>query len=217
VAALKLAVFGEDTADEVATRILVEAILQEETESVGLFQFRGRGYTNILATLQKVLLHLHYRTDADALAVVIDSDATPLHTSAHDAPNQRDARCRICQMAEQIEEAERILRSRNTEPRLRVALGLAVPAAEAWYLCDSDLGTSEAMWLRTLEGKRQPYTKRHLKELSYGTDRANRTLMESKAEGHAKRLAGDLMRLERCFPNGFGILANTVRRWKTSP
>ena len=90
---MKLAVFGEDTADEVATRILVEAILQEETESVGLFQFRGRGYTNILATLQTVLLHLHYRTEADALVAVIDSDETPVHTSIHDLPDQRDGRC----------------------------------------------------------------------------------------------------------------------------
>jgi hypothetical protein len=217
MAALKLAVFGEDTADEVATRILVDGILQEETEPFEPFRYSGGGWTRIVKTIRNVVLQLHYETDADALVALIDSDETPMHTVAHDEPGQRNVRCRICQMVEQVEDAKSILGKQYKLLRIRVALGFAVPAAEAWYLCDTEMGTSEAMWLRTLEGKSQPYTKRRLKELAYGTDRANRALMESRAGEHARRLASDLTRLEQCFPSGFGLLANSVRGWKGSP
>jgi energy-coupling factor transporter ATP-binding protein EcfA2 len=109
------------------------------------------------------------------------------------------------------EEFGSTLHKRGKSRRLRLALGLAVPAAEAWYLCGIDGRVSEAAWMQALVGGPLPYTKPELKEKVYGSSRPGRLILTERARHHASRLAGDVAQLEAFFPNGFGVLARTVR------
>ena len=92
-----------------------------------------------------------------------------------------------------------------------VAVGLAVPAIEAWYLCGVDHHVTEATWINArLQGVSPPYSRLSLKEAVYGSTR-NPTI--SKAEEAATRLCGTLPLLEQDFPVGFGMFASEVRGW----
>ena len=66
---------------------------------------------------------------------------------------------------------QRQVRPRTSLPPLKIALGLAVPAIEAWLLCDVDSHVTEAAWMNGLKDSpgRMPYTKGSLKRQLYGT------------------------------------------------
>lgn len=57
----------------------------------------------------------------------------------------------------------------RSEP-LKIAIGLAVPAMEAWLRCGQDADISEATWAEGLQTHRYPCDKRVLKQRVYGTD-----------------------------------------------
>jgi hypothetical protein len=95
---MKVAVFSESPADEVAVRILVDATLGRATEPVALAGLRTRGWPAVKATLPVVIHQLHYNTDADALVVVADSDDSPVHDPSHDVPGANTAGCRLCEL-----------------------------------------------------------------------------------------------------------------------
>ena len=214
---MKVAVLSESSADEAAIRILVEALLGRETESPGLFPLRSRGWPSVRDILPNVIKHFHYGTDADALVVVVDANSSPMHDDPGGESSEGKSRSRLAQLSEVVRGVKAQLRAVPTRTPLRIAIGVAAPAIEAWYLCGIDPAVSEASWTRQLEGGAQARgTILSLKRQVYGADRYSVDLETERAIEHAHRLAQQIDSLERRFPIGFGTFAQHVRSW-TSP
>lgn len=212
---MKLAVFSESSADEAAIRILVEGLLEEKTEFAPIIPIRARGWQAVLQYLPNVLRHLHYRTDADGLVAVVDSDRSPVHQESHATQEDAMERCRLCLMRRIVNDVCNGLRPRQGYAPLKIALGLAVPQIEAWYLAGSDPHVSEAAWIVGLESGKPPYTADSLKQQVYGDKEPLIALETERATQEAERIVreGRLPLLEQLFPGGFGALAADVRSW----
>jgi hypothetical protein len=98
--------------------------------------------------------------------------------------------------------------------RVLRAVGLCVPALEAWLLCGRDASVTEQAWLDRHQANGAPYTRRELKERVYGTDRPSLKFETERALQEVSRHRGDVRRLENDFPNGFGAMARDLRSWK---
>jgi len=213
---MKVAIFSESSADEAAIRILVEGVLGTQTEMPSSMPpIRSRGWGAVLRDLPMVLRHLHYQTDADALVVVLDSDRSPVHRPAGCESAKPVKKCRLCQMAAILTQAQNTLPSRPSYGSLKTALGLAVPQIEAWYLAGRAPHVSEAAWIVGLQSGKFPYTPDSLKEELYGTNEPLLELETARAEQEARRIVREekLGLLEQLFPGGFGALAADVRSW----
>jgi len=213
---MRVAILSESPADEAAVRILVEAVLGRETEPANLRRrTAARGVDCVFDTLGRVIKGLHYNTDTDALVVVVDSNHTPVQTEEGDpAPAATARRCRLQRLRDVVDEVVPYLKPvGGREETLKVALGLAVPAIEAWYLCGQRGDVSEEAWEKGLAEGRDPYSKRQLKNLVYGTDRPQLALEQQFAIKHARQLASRLDLLADKFPVGFGALRRDVSRW----
>ncbi|MEY4487776.1 MAG: hypothetical protein RIQ79_284 [Verrucomicrobiota bacterium] len=208
---LRLALLGESMVDEAALSILVEAVLGAPFVRVQP-NLRARGWPSVLQILPAIARHLHFNTDADGLVVLVDADDTEVHTEAHEMPGYFHPRCRLCQLRAAFRRATKTLPPAHGRPRVLRAIGLAVPAAEAWYLCGLDETVGEAGWLAAREAGRAPYTRRELKARVYGTERPNLAQAVAHATSAARRHARDLRRLEFDFP-GFACLADDLRNW----
>ena len=210
---MKVALLSESPADEAALGVLVEAVL---AEPVALVQpgLRARGWPNVAQVLPAILRHLHFNTDADGLVVVVDADDSVVHTAEHEAPGYFHPRCRLCQLRAVFRKTQkRFPRSQGRDRVLR-AVGLAVPAIEAWYLCGQDAQVTELAWRDGQERGAPPYTRRDLKWRVYGTDRPSLAFEIRQALASVRRHRGDVSRLEADFPNGFGGLARDLRGWR---
>lgn len=210
---MKVAVLSESPADEAAIQVLVEGILGRPTQTIAFPQLRTRGWRGALNSLPTVFKHLHYRTDAEALVVVVDSDHSPIHNPVHGQLGGKDEKCRLCQLMERVERVQSQLRPRSGRPPLKTALGLAVPAVEAWYRCGLDPRVSEAAWIGGMQSGRYRYTKLQLKKEVYGVEQPPLLLETRRAAEEARRLTQDLGLLESLFQNGFGPLARDIRSW----
>lgn len=208
---LRIALLGESLVDESAMAVLVEAVLGGPFDRVQP-NLRARGWPSVLQTLPAIARHLHFNTDADALVVLVDSDDSEPHTEVHEAPNYFHPRCRLCQLRAAFRRATKSLPAARGRDRLLRAIGLAVPAAEAWYLCGKDERVGEARWNEERLHGRVPYTRRELKQLVYGTDRPTLPQAVAAATEAARRHARDLRRLEHDFP-GFAMMAEDIRSW----
>jgi hypothetical protein len=211
---MKFAVISESPADEAAIRVLVDALLGETTAAAADHYQARRGWTSVLRLLPTVLKNLHYhQRDVEGLVVVLDSDRSPVHLPSHDMPGQEDAKCRLCTLRKSIRDIEPTLRPVAGRSPIQVAIGLAVPAIEAWWRCGHDPHVTEAAWLVALQSGYFPYDPRRLKIDVYGTDVPPLAMETQRMLEEAQRLAQNLVVLERSFPNGFGPLAQAVRRW----
>ncbi len=210
---MRVAVLSESPADEAAIRILIDGILGSHTQSVDMPQIRTRGDSGVFNILPTVLKHLHYQTHADALVIVVDSDLTPVHKPEHEESGGTDERCKLCKIRQTVDSVLSQLRPVQGRPQIKVAVGIAVPAVEAWYRCGLDPHVTEAAWIAGLPSGPFPYTTRSLKEDVYETSRPSLDLETRRATEEAQRLAQDLQLLEQCFPTGFGALAREVRSW----
>ncbi len=210
---MKVAVLSESPADEAAIRILIDGIIGRPTQAADMPPIRARGVSSVFTILPTVLKHLHYRTDADALVIVVDSDRTPVHKPEHEQEGGADERCRLCKIRQTVDSALAELRPVQGRTRIEVAVGIAVPAVEAWYRCGLDPHVTEAAWIAGLPSGPFPYTTRSLKEDVYETSRPSLDLETRRATEEAQRLVQDLQLLEQCFPTGFGALAREVRSW----
>lgn len=160
-----------------------------------------------------VLKHLHYHTDAEALVLVVDSNHSPVHLSAHDQPGGAHQQCRLCELRGIVNRVLGYVTPVPNRPSIKTAVGLAVPTIEAWYRCGPDPRVTEAAWANGLQQGRFPYSKNDLKQAVYGTDRPSLDLETRRGTEEAQRLAQNLDVLEQMFPGGFGALANDVRNW----
>lgn len=213
---MKVGFLSESPADEAAVRILVEAILEERVQLVQP-SLRARGWPHVLQVLPDLLRHLQFQTEADALIVVVDSDDTTLHDGNHEDPNQYHPFCRICQLELAVRRTVKRWKLPDGRAGIRVAIGMAVPAVEAWYLCGRDPEVGEGGWRVCAERGRCPYNRRELKWRTYGTHRPPLLLETRRAEEECRRLAKELRELENAFPLGFGNLAREVRQWRSRP
>lgn len=168
--ALKLAVLSESPADDAAVRILAEAILGQPTDTVDPAGLRTRGWPSVLQILPTILKHLHYRTDAEGLVVVVDSDKSPLHRARVEPFEGRECECRRCQLRQAALKTQAELQHKSPRPAIRLAIGVAVPSIEAWFRCGVDPHVSEAAWVQSLQANSFPFTTRSLKRDVYGSD-----------------------------------------------
>lgn len=211
---MKIAILSESSADEAAVRILVEALLSQSAEPVPL-KLRSRGWPSVRQVLPTILLHLHFRTDADGLAVVVDSNSSPLQAPVPEEAARGGPGPRSDQLAAVVQDFRNSHPKRPGQAPLRVAIGVAAPAIEAWHLCGRDPRASEAAWLREMEQGAHPrHRVNEMKRALYGTDRPSLASETEHAVRETERVVGDLALLEQLFPIGFGSLAAAVRGWR---
>lgn len=211
---MKIVFFGESPADQAALAVFTEGILGRPPETIDM-GLAGHGVTGVLNALGGVLAGVYYNSDAEGLVVAIDCDDTELHHSDHEKPGKAGERCRLCQSRRIIEQARKHLKARLGRPALKVTIGLAVPAIEAWYLVGKNHQVGEAAWRAGLTARQSPFTRRKLKELVYGTDRPSLEKATECAVREARWIIGDIKAIETAFPDGFGSMADEIRSWKT--
>jgi hypothetical protein len=209
---MKMGFYCESPADQAAMAVFTEGILGEPPEPINM-DLEAHGVPGFFAALDGVFRGVHYNSDAEGLVVVIDSDNSEIHDSAHEAPEGSRERCRLCQARKIIVRVRKQLKPRQGRPELRVAIGLAVPAIEAWYLVGKDHQVGEAAWIVGLEAGRTPFTRPQLKKLVYGTDRPSLEIETECAVKEARRIINNLNAIESAFPAGFGLMAREIRSW----
>ncbi len=211
---MKIAFFSESTADESALIIIVRGILQEEIEETNLpNKLIYRSSSHLDRDLPSVIAAVYYDSNAEALVVASDSDDTPVHIAEHE--NNLNHNCRLCQLRKAVENSLRGLQKIESRELLKVAIGVPVPAIEAWYLIGINPHVSENYWFRYQSGEKITYDRKKLKELVYGTSRPSLELETKRAVEECERLVGNqlLAELEMSFPEGFGRLSNEVKSW----
>jgi hypothetical protein len=208
---MKVAYFAESPADQAALTILTEAILGRRTEPVIHAGLRHRGWPTVRSVLRSVLMELHYHTDAEGFVLIVDSNGSPTHSAAH--AKTPESKCRLCQLQRIVSEVRQQVRPVPNRPPLKIALGVAVPAIEAWLLCGVDPHVTEAAWINGLKEGQMPYTKSGLKNQLYGTSHPSLPLETEAMQVAATRLAADLSGLKNLFPVGFGNLQSDLASW----
>lgn len=210
---MKVAILSESPADDAAIRILVDAILGAKTEVVSHAGLRTRGWPSVRSVFPAVLKQLHYQTDAEGLVMVVDSNGSPIHQTAHEQSGGEVRACRLCQLRAIREEVLSQLKPRAAFPALKTAIGIAVPTVEAWLLCGADPHVGEASQQVELESGQYPKLKSQLKAKLYGTARPSLSDEITHMTAAASRLAANLSSLHGAFPSGFGALACDLRKW----
>jgi hypothetical protein len=210
---MKIALLSESPADEAALQVLVGYVLGAPFVRVEPM-LRARGWPSVEQVLPAILRHLHFSTDTDGLVVVVDSDDSVVHTAEHEVPGYFHQGCRICRLRTVFRRVFKNLPPAHGRNRVLRAVGLAVPAVEAWYLCGRDTSVTEEAWLRGQANGRPPYTRRELKWRVYGTERPTLPHEIKRAVQEVTRHHGDVRRLENDFPQGFGSLARDLRSWR---
>jgi hypothetical protein len=209
---MKVAILSESPADQAAILILAKAVLRRELEPVTL-AFRPNGWSSVLTALEIQIKHLHYRSDAEGMIVMLDSDDTPVHTQEHQASPKMTCRC--CQVMDIWRQATATLTAMPGRAPMRIAVAIPVPAIEAWFRCGHDPHAEEAPFVRQIEaGRRLGNDRRALKRAVYGVENPKLTLETDTAIREATRLAGDLDRLRTRFPLGFGTFYETLATWR---
>lgn len=159
---MKVAVVSESPADEAAIKILVDAIAGEETELVSR-RLRPNGWPNVLQILPAIIKELHYATIADSIAVVVDSDSSPVHDGSHEMDEPSNSGCRLCLLRSSIQTTISRVSAVPNRDSLKTAVGIAVPAIEAWYRCGLDAHVNEARWIGHLAGEKINFNKQSLR------------------------------------------------------
>ncbi len=211
---MKVAILSESSADEAAIRILIDAILPAPSEPADLPPLRSRGWGSFVNVLGPVIKHLHYHSDADAFAVIADSDDSRVHVPEH---RDADPECRSCILKREVNRIRATLSPRPHKPPLQICAATAVPSIEAWLLVQEDVHITELSWIRALQSRQFPYTRKTLKQRLYGADRVSLEREKEVMSAAARRLTTDLERLENRFPNTFAAFAREVRAWGAPP
>jgi hypothetical protein len=211
---MNIAVVSESSADEDGLRIVINAILPAATFADGV-SLRRRGWPAVIREMPVLLRGLHYNfPHVDALVVVVDSDDSPIHKIEHDGAVGGDPQCRLCALRDVTRKTLSSVRAVANRAPLRVAIGLAVPAIEAWYQAVRDPQASEAAWLSlTSDGKPHQHRRKQLKRDAYGVETLFGPSARNRTIEAAERVTAHLGELERLFPNGFAPLARALRSW----
>jgi hypothetical protein len=202
---MRVAILSESSADEAAIRILAEGVLGCTIVPVET-ALRSRGWPGVLNILATTIKFLHYRTDAEGLIVVADSNHTSLQAPAEEN--------RLLTLRRTAENTVSNLGRVAAKPTLLVAIGVASPAIEGWLLCHRHQEISEAAWEKGLVESCDPYSRPELKRRSYGVERPTLGLETAKMVEAANELRGRVSEIENRFPVGFGSLATQLRAWR---
>ena len=211
---MNIALLSESPVDEAALRVLVGYVLGQGFNQISP-ALRARGWPSVELVLPAILRHLHFNTNAAGLVVVVDSDDSPMHTAEHEAPGYYHPYCRICRLRAVFRRTIKNLPPARGRDRVLRAVGLCVPALEAWLLCGRDTSITETAWANGQATGRLPYTRRELKWKVYGTDRPSLPHAVKRAVQEISRHQGDVRRLENDFPQGFGSLVRDLQGWRT--
>ena len=206
---MKLGVLSESPADEMMVHLLAEAVLGEPVKLVQP-SLRARGWPSVSQVLPGVIRHLHFNTDAEGLAVVVDADDSVVHTAGHDREGYYHPNCRMCLLRGIFRQTTKRLPPARGRARVLRCVGVAVPAMEAWYLCGRDPDVTEGAWLDGRASGVAPYTRAELKMRVYNTDRPSLMHEIECASREVRRHQRDTRRLENDFP-GFEALAKDLR------
>ncbi|MBI4850681.1 MAG: hypothetical protein HY819_02525 [Acidobacteria bacterium] len=95
---MKLAVLSESPVDEAFIRIIVSKLLEQQTENIATHSLRSRGWSAVLQVTPSIIRNLYYKTEAEALAILIDSDETPIHNKSHEEDQKSSIGCRLCEL-----------------------------------------------------------------------------------------------------------------------
>jgi hypothetical protein len=203
---MRVAILSESPADEAALRIIVDAVLGVRTTHIAL-NLESRGWSSVRSVLPAISKTLQYRTDAEGLVVVVDSNHTYL---SRDEPKNR-----LREFQELVQRCQRELKRMSGRVPLKIAVGVAAPAIEGWWLFKTNPQICEAAWEKGLADGRDPYSKLELKRKLYGNlEVFPLELMMQKMTEAARAVSTDIPTLERNFPNGFGSLAKELRSWR---
>ena len=213
---MKIGHYCESPIDRAALEVFTEGILGEPPERINM-DLEAHSVPAFFNTLPGVFKGVHYNSDAEGLVIVVDCDDTELHEPAHDKPGGACQGCRLCQIRSVITKARTQLSKRDGRPELKVAIGLAVPEIEAWYLVGKKHEVGEAVWRVGLAESRPPFTKKQLKEWVYGKDRLSFQDKTERAVIEAKRVIRNLTEIETRFPSGFRTMAQEIRTWRPPP
>ena len=211
---MRVALYAESSADEAALGIISEAVLGVAIEPVGHAGLRHRGWPAVRTALRSILLELHYHTDAEGFVFIVDSNGSTPHLPAHNLADAHDPTCRLCELRQIALAVQRQVRPLPHLPPLKIALGTAVPAIEAWLLCGMNHQVSEATWLNGIRQGQIPYSRPDLKNQLYGTTRPSLAVETEVMTQRASHLAANLQNLRAQFPNGFGALHADLMNWK---
>ncbi len=209
---MKIGILSEWDTDEAAYKILVESILDRPVEISKSYRRRG-GWNGARNLVRPIIRDLH-RSRADGFVFVGDSDSTPPHTVSHDQLDEVPQDCRLCEIRRLARSLIETLPARSGQPQLKVAVGIATPAIEAWLLSGLDANCTEA-WFREEQarGRLSRQTRRNLKIQKYGSLEAGADIKLQRTLENARRIADDLDGLEQRFQFGFGHLRNDLAQW----
>ena len=98
---MKVAILCESPLDQIALRVLVDAVLGVPTEWDGDDPRLRPAWPGVLAVLPGVVRALYFGGIADGLVVVADSDTTPLHRPGSIQTPCQPA-CRFCQVQQAV-------------------------------------------------------------------------------------------------------------------
>ena len=211
---MNVCILSESPADDVGIRNLIDGILKASSPVPVPIRARAGGWPSVFGILPTVIRSLHFRAEADALVVVVDSNGTVVHRADHEDPGPPDPICRLCRLNGVVAQTRKELTSVPGRNRLKIAVGVAVPAIEAWYLCGRDRRVGEDVWRSGLLSGATPYSTAELKKAVYGTSRPSLAMETEHAAAESLRVAQSIADLERLFPNGFGSLAREIRGWR---
>ena len=212
---MNVALLSESPADEAALRELVTGVLRVRPRFIAP-GFRARGWPNVAQLLPAVIRHLHFNTDADALVVTVDADDSVVHGAAHERPGYFHPHCRMCQLRAVHRQTTKKLPPARGRERVLRAVGVAVPAIEAWSLCGRDPAVTEAAWVEGNARGARPYSRAELKLRVYATERPSLAHEIDCALREVERHRADSRRLEHEFP-GFAALAADLRAARDRP
>ena len=210
---MNVAILSESPADEEALRILVDRVMGRPTEPVATPPLRSRGWPSVKDVLPTVIRHLHYRTEAYGLVCVADANHSDPHSSGHEEPGSEAKDCRLCTLREVVWATFGDVGAVAGRAPLKVAVGVACPAIEAWYLCGSPQQVTERDWEEGMGAKQWADNRRELKRHVYGAERFALAHEIACATSKARDVARDIAALESIFPIGFGSLAMELRTW----
>lgn len=207
---MKIAILSESSADDAAIKILIDAIIGEENELLPPPRLGTRGYPQVLKLLPSFFKYWYYQTEAEALVVIVDSDDDPIHQSEHAEEGNENSDCRLCIFRKEIAKIQEQITLPHGRERIKTAVGLSVPAIEAWFRCVEDSHITEATWARKLNGEKIGYDRKSLKKDVYGGERS---LTKEKSIEAAQAIVSRLDYLKEVFPQGFGSLVKDIQSW----
>ena len=216
---MRVAVICESSVDEEIIRALIDAILGDSTSRV-LPRYQVKGWPHVITDLPNLLPGILLDPTIDALSIIADSNGSAPPGSGRESPESKPSKAdRMRRLVETVEGILKVESGRASVRPLRIAIGIAVPAIEAWCLPDDET-VSESSWLSFLETNPEPFAvsarTRELKRRVYGKVHGNVETRTPQAIKLAARIAKRVDTLERKFPGGFGPFARAIRAWRTS-